>query len=59
MNFSYTILIPLIPFVVFLLLGLFYNRIKEPVSGWIGVAGLAVSAGLSYFTAYQYFYNTP
>jgi len=59
MNFSYTILIPLIPFVVFLLLGLFYNRIKEPISGWIGVAGLTASAVLSYFTAYQYFYNTP
>lgn len=59
MNFSYTILIPLIPFLVFLLLGFFYNRIKPAVSGWIGVAGLSVSALLSYYTAYQYFYNVP
>jgi NADH-quinone oxidoreductase subunit L len=59
MNFSYTILIPLIPLVVFLLLGFFYNRIKPAVSGWIGVAGLTASAVLSYYTAYQYFINTP
>jgi len=59
MNFSYTILIPLIPLTVFLFLGFFYNRIKQPVSGWIGVAGLTASALLSYYTAYQYFYNIP
>ena len=59
MNFSYTILIPLIPFVVFLLLGFFYNRIKPAVSGWIGVAGLTASAVLSYYTAIQYFFHLP
>jgi len=59
MNFSYTILIPLIPFVVFLLLGLNHRRIKPAVSGYIGVLGLLASALLSYFTAYKYFFTVP
>jgi len=46
MNFSYTILIPLIPLAVFLL----------SVSGYIGVFGLLASTLLSFYTAYQYFF---
>jgi NADH-quinone oxidoreductase subunit L len=57
MNFSYTIFILIIPIATFLLLGFFYNRIKPAVSGWIGVTALSVVAGLSYYTAYQYFFN--
>lgn len=49
-------LIPLIPFAVFLILGLGYKKIKPSVSGLIGVTGIAVSALLSFFTAYQYFF---
>ncbi len=56
MDFSYTILIPLIPLAVFLLLGINYNRIKPAVSGWIGSLGLFTTLGLSYYTAYQYFF---
>ena len=56
MDFSYTILIPLIPLAVFLLLGINYNRIKPAVSGWIGSLGLLVTLILSYYTAYQYFF---
>ena len=56
MNFTYVILIPLIPFAVFLLLGIFYKKIKPAVSGYIGVAGMSASAILSYSTAYQYFF---
>ena len=56
MNFTYVILIPLIPFAVFLLLGIFYKKIKPAVSGYIGVAGMSASAILSYYTAYQYFF---
>lgn len=59
MDFTYTILVPLIPFAVFILLGFFYNRIKESISGWIGVAGLTASAVLSYYTAFQYLYHVP
>ncbi len=59
MDFSYTIFILIIPIAVFLLLGFFYNKIKPAVSGWIGVAGLSAVAGLSYYTAYQYFFHVP
>ncbi|PIY12500.1 MAG: NADH-quinone oxidoreductase subunit L, partial [Flavobacteriaceae bacterium CG_4_10_14_3_um_filter_33_47] len=56
MNISYTILIPLIPLAVFLLLGLNSKRIKPAISGYIGVLGLSTSAVLSFYTAYQYFF---
>ena len=56
MDISYTILIPLIPLAVFLLLGIFNKKIKPAVSGYIGVAGLSTSAVLSFYTAYQYFF---
>ena len=56
MNFSYIILIPLIPLVVFLLLGIFNQRIKPGVSGYVGVLGLLTSTLLSFYTAYQYFF---
>jgi NADH-quinone oxidoreductase subunit L len=56
MNFSYTILIPLIPLTVFLLLGIFNKKIKPAVSGYIGVFGLLASATISFYAAYQYFF---
>lgn len=56
MNFTYIILIPLIPLAVFLLLGIFYHKIKPAISGYIGVGGLAISSILSFYTAYQYFF---
>ena len=56
MNFTYIILIPLIPLAVFLLLGIFNQKIKPAISGYIGVAGLSTSAILSFYTAYQYFF---
>lgn len=56
MNFTYILLIPLIPFLVFLLLGIYNKKIKPAVSGYIGVAGLSVSTLLSFYTAYQYFF---
>jgi len=55
MNFTNIILIPLIPLAVFLLLGIFNQKIKPSVSGYIGVAGLLTSTLLSLNTAYQYF----
>ena len=56
MNFSYTILIPLIPLAVFLVLGIFNKKIKPVVSGYIGVFGLLASATISFYAAYQYFF---
>lgn len=56
MNISYTLLIPLIPLAVFLLLGINNQKIKPAISGYIGVLGLVASATLSFYTAYQYFF---
>lgn len=57
MNYINVILIPLIPLAVFLVLGIFNQKIKPAVSGYIGVGGLAVSGILSFVTAYDYFFN--
>ncbi len=57
-DFGYTILIPLIPLLMFLLLGLAGNKLKETLSGLLGTTGLAVVALLSYITAYKYFFAT-
>jgi NADH-quinone oxidoreductase subunit L len=56
MNFTNIILIPLIPLAVFLVLGIFNQKIKPAVSGYVGVFGLVASAVLSFHTAYQYFF---
>jgi NADH-quinone oxidoreductase subunit L len=57
MNLTYTVLIPLIPLFMFLLLGFNYKRLKEPVSGYIGTLGMLVTALISFYTAFQYFFN--
>ncbi len=57
MDLTYTVLIPLIPLFMFLFLGLNYKRIKEPLSGYIGTAGLLITALLSFYTAYRYFFD--
>jgi NADH-quinone oxidoreductase subunit L len=57
-DFSYTIWIPLIPFFMFLFLGLAGNRLKAKLSGLIGTSGLAIITILSYITAYKYFFTT-
>ena len=56
MNTTYVILIPLIPLAVFLVLGIFNQKIKPSVSGYVGVAGLTLSSILSFYTAYEYFF---
>lgn len=57
-DFGYTILIPLIPLLMFLLLGLAGNKLKATLSGLLGTSGLTVVAILSYITAYKYFFVT-
>ncbi|HER40566.1 MAG TPA: NADH-quinone oxidoreductase subunit L, partial [Salinimicrobium catena] len=56
MNLINLLLIPAIPLTVFLILGIFSHKIKPAVSGVVGVAGLATSTLLSYYTAWQYFF---
>jgi NADH-quinone oxidoreductase subunit L len=57
MNLDYTALILIIPLSVFLLLGFFFRRIKEPYSGYIGVAGLTITSLISFYVAYTYFFQ--
>ena len=57
MNYtSYIALIPLLPLAGFVLLGLFGRRYFKNSSGIIGTALLLVSAVLSLYTAYNYFF---
>ena len=52
MNYTIVLLIPLIPLAVFLLLGLFNQKIKPAVSGLIGVFGLVLTTLFSLYTAF-------
>src|SRR4030042_3174224 len=56
MNYSYTIWILLIPFLVFIFTGLFGGRIKPLISGLIGTTGLLISFILSLLTAWNFFF---
>ena len=57
MNYSsYITLIPLLPLAGFLLLGIFGRRYLKNSSGIIGTGLLLVSAVLSSYTAYNYFF---
>jgi NADH-quinone oxidoreductase subunit L len=57
-NFSYTIWILIIPFVMFILLGLAGHKLKPRLSGLLGTAGLAAITVLSFITAYYYFFQS-
>ncbi len=57
-NFGYTIWILILPFFMFLLLGLAGHKLKPRLSGIIGTSGLGIITFLSYLTAYQYFFTS-
>jgi len=57
-NFGYTFWILLIPFVMFVLLGLYGHKLKPKLSGLLGTAGLAIITILSYITAFKYFFTS-
>ncbi|MBT8252690.1 MAG: NADH-quinone oxidoreductase subunit L [Flavobacteriaceae bacterium] len=57
MDINYIFLIPAVPLVVFLILGIFSHKIKPAVSGYVGVIGLLISALLSGYAAFQYFFE--
>ncbi len=52
---NYTLLILVLPFLSFLILGLAGMRMKHKVAGLIGTASLLGVTILSYFTAWEYF----
>ncbi len=55
MDYSYTILILLLPVSLFLLIGLLGSRMKPAISGMLGTSGLLIITLLSYITAFNYF----
>lgn len=53
-----TVLILLLPFFSFLLLGVFGKWLSHKTAGLVGTAVLLAVAALSYYTAYDYFFAT-
>lgn len=58
MDFTYTLFIILLPFAAFVINGLFSAKIPHRLAGWIGTLALGISAALSYYAAYQYFFQS-
>lgn len=56
---DYTILILLLPFFSFLLLGVFGKWFSHKAAGLVGTVVLGAVAVMAYYTAYQYFFLTP
>ncbi len=56
MEYGYSFLILLLPFLSFLVLGLLGMKMKKPVAGLIGTAVLGVLWCMSLYTAYEYFF---
>jgi len=54
---SYTLIIVVLPFLMFLFLGLFGGKMKPVVAGLIGTTGLIISTVLSYIAAGSYFFS--
>jgi len=55
-NYSYILLIPLLPLLTFLVLGIFGRKYFNTTAGLIGSASLLVSTVLSFIAAQQYFF---
>ena len=54
---SYTLLIIVLPAIMFLILGLGGNKMKPAVAGILGSLSLAFIAALAYLTGYEYFFG--
>ena len=55
-NYSYILLIPLLPLLTFLVLGIFGRKYFNTTAGFIGCASLLASTVLSFIAAKQYFF---
>jgi NADH-quinone oxidoreductase subunit L len=55
-HYAYVALIPLLPLLAFVILGLFGRKYFKKKSGTLGTASILVSAILSLYTAYHYFF---
>ena len=56
---DYTILILLLPFFSFLLLGVFGKWFSHKAAGLVGTVVLGVVAVMAYYTAFEFFFQTP
>lgn len=56
---DYTILILLLPFFSYLLLGVFGKWFSHKAAGLVGTVVLGVVAVMAYYTAFEYFFQTP
>ena len=54
--YAYTALIPLLPLITFVILGLFGRRYLKTFSGTLGTVSLLFSTILSFYTAWHYFF---
>ena len=54
---EYTILLLVLPFVSFLVLGIAGMKLRPAVAGAVGTAVLAVVTAVSYFAAWEYFFG--
>ena len=57
MDYRYTLAILLIPFFLFVLIGLTGHKMKPFIAGLIGTVGLGISFLLSCYTAFLYFFK--
>ena len=55
-DLSYTVFVPLIPFVFFLTIGLLDTKLKPRTAGILGTVGVSLSFFLSLYVAYFYFF---
>lgn len=58
MDYSYTLLIVLLPFAAFVINGLFSDKLPHKVAGWLATLAIGTSTALAWYTAYQYFFQS-
>ena len=57
MDITMPLMILAIPLCMFLVLGLFGNKMSHKLAGWLGTLGMGTALVLAYTTAYKYFFS--
>ena len=57
MDITMPLMILAIPLCMFLVLGLFGNKMSHKVAGWLGTLGMGTALVLAYTTAFNYFFS--
>jgi NADH-quinone oxidoreductase subunit L len=58
MDYSYTLLIIVLPFAAFVINGLLSAKLPHRFAGWLGTLAIGTSTVLAWFTAYHYFFQS-